>query len=104
MATKPKTSALTADARQELLDVSSLDFDTQNPRFPSEIAAGPTDELIEKFVRDERLLEVIESIANQGYFAGEPLLVVPHKKRFVVLEGNRRLAALKLLTGELGML
>lgn len=101
MATKPKTSASTADARQELLDVSSLDFDTQNPRFPSEVAAGPTDELIEKFVRDERLLEVIESIANQGYFAGEPLLVVPHKKRFVVLEGNRRLAALKLLTGEL---
>ncbi|MCW0380783.1 hypothetical protein NB697_003629 [Xanthomonas sacchari] len=100
MATKAH-KVVQPEATQQKIQVSLLDFDAQNPRFPSEIASGPADELIERFVRDERLLEVIESIANQGYFAGEPLLVVPHKKRFIVLEGNRRLAALKLLTKEL---
>ena len=101
MVTKSRAEEVQANAEQQLIDIKLLDFDIQNPRFPSEIAAGPTDELIERFVRDERLLEVIESIANQGYFAGEPLLVVPHKKRFIVLEGNRRLAALKLLSRQI---
>ncbi|MFA1289662.1 ParB N-terminal domain-containing protein [Xanthomonas axonopodis pv. nakataecorchori] len=81
--------------------VSLLDFDPENPRFPPDVASGSVIKLIERFVRDERLLELVESIGNQGYFDGEPLLVIPKGKRFVVLEGNRRLAALKLLTGEL---
>lgn len=77
--------------------VSELDFDPENPRFPPEIAGGPEDTLIERFVRDERLLEVITSIADQGYFEGEPLLVTKHGRGYHVIEGNRRLAALKLL-------
>jgi len=85
----------------EMLDVSKLDFDPENPRFPPEIASGPTDELLEKFIRDERLLEIVASIADQGYFEGEPLLVTSHADRYTVIEGNRRLAALKLLSGEL---
>lgn len=83
------------------IEVSRLDFDKRNPRFPKHIAEGPVSLLIERFVRDERLLEIIDSIGDQGYFVGEPLLVVPAgKKKFVVVEGNRRLAALKLLCGE----
>tara|TARA_R110001583_G_scaffold90144_3_gene231817 strand:+ start:46698 stop:47801 length:1104 start_codon:yes stop_codon:yes gene_type:complete len=84
------------------ITVSKLHFDPQNPRFPPEVARGPVEELIERFVRDERLLEVITSIADQGYFEGEPLLVVRvGKDSYHVIEGNRRLAALKLLTGEI---
>jgi ParB-like chromosome segregation protein Spo0J len=83
------------------IDVSLLDFDPENPRFPAEIASGPTNELLERFIRDERLLEIVTSIADQGYFEGEPLLVTPKNDRYIVIEGNRRLAALKLLTGEL---
>lgn len=82
------------------IDVTLLDFDPENPRFPPEIAAGPIDELVERFVRDERLLEIVASIADQGYFEGEPLLVTQHGSRYHVIEGNRRLAALKLLTKE----
>jgi len=83
------------------LAVADLDFDPHNPRFPAEVAAGPVPNLIERFIRDERLLEVVNSIADQGYFAGEPLLVVRQKvsSRYNVIEGNRRLAALKLLNG-----
>lgn len=88
--------------KQEYLSVKLLDFDPHNPRFSAEVASGPVDDLVVRFVRDERLLEIITSIADQGYFDGEPLLVVPHGHgRYHVVEGNRRLAALKLLTGEL---
>jgi len=87
---------------QEYLPVAVLDFDPQNPRFPDVVNSGPVNELIERFIRDERLLEIIASIADQGYFDGEPLLVVGDGQgRYHVIEGNRRLAALKLLTGEL---
>lgn len=96
---KPAVNTLPKKGESRTISVKLLDFDKENPRFPSAIARGDEDELIEKFVRDERLLEVIESIGNQGYFPGEPLLVVPSGARYTVLEGNRRLAALKLLNG-----
>lgn len=92
----------------KMLPVKQLTFDSKNPRFPSEIASGPTELLLEKFIKDERLLEIVDSIGNHDFFHGEPLLVVPLKKSakanaasFKVVEGNRRLAALKLLSGEL---
>lgn len=86
---------------REYILIKLLDFDPHNPRFAPEVANGPPEDLIERFIRDERLLEVLNSIADQGYFAGEPLLVVkvPKTDRFHVIEGNRRLAALKLLNG-----
>ena len=80
------------------IDVESLEFDPENPRFPPEIASGPVEQLIERFVRDERLLEIVASIADQGYFEGEPLLVAQCGSKYHVIEGNRRLAALKLLS------
>jgi hypothetical protein len=84
------------------LKVQQLHFDPENPRFAPEIAKGNNDELIERFIRDERLLEIITSIADQGYFEGEPLLVVGDgDNKYSVIEGNRRLAALKLLNGEI---
>jgi hypothetical protein len=86
---------------REYLDVSSLDFDPTNPRFSPDISSGPVTDLIERFIRDERLLEIVTSIADQGFFDGEPLLVVRHESRYLVVEGNRRLAALKLLNGEI---
>lgn len=92
---------IASKSRREDLNVSLLDFDPSNPRFPPEIAGGPTNDLLERFIRDERLLEIVTSIADQGYFEGEPLLVSPKGNRYVVIEGNRRLAALKLLSGEL---
>ncbi len=91
----------------ELLDVKFLDFDKKNPRFPESIASGPTDKLLEKFIKDERLLEIVDSIGNHDFFHGEPLLVVEETKKnarikkYKVVEGNRRLAALKLLNREI---
>jgi hypothetical protein len=92
----------TIAAASKLLAVSDLEFDKENPRFPAKIANGPVELLLERFVRDERLLEIVESIGNHGFFPGEPLLVTPLPKgKYKVVEGNRRLAALKLLNREL---
>jgi hypothetical protein len=91
-----------AAAKSELLLVARLNFDRNNPRFPPKIAQGPVEDLLQRFVRDERLLEIIESIGNHGFFPGEPLLVVPEGDGdYRVVEGNRRLASLKLLVREL---
>ena len=98
----PTQTDSTEQPDREYLPVAMLDFDPHNPRFPDIVNTGPVNELIERFIRDERLLEIITSIADQGYFDGEPLLVVrASQDRYHVIEGNRRLAALKLLTGEL---
>lgn len=98
---KMDTIIRSVPAKSELLRVADLEFDQNNPRFPTKVAQGPVDDLLQRFVRDERLLEIVESIGNHGFFPGEPLLVVPVKSGYRVVEGNRRLAALKLLTGEL---
>jgi ParB-like nuclease domain len=96
-----ETVVRAAPARSELLPVATLHFDRNNPRFPQKVAQGPIEDLMQRFVRDERLLEIIESIGNHGFFPGEPLLVVPDGDDYRVVEGNRRLAALKLLAREL---
>jgi len=90
-----------AQPESEELEVSKLDFDRENPRFPQDINALDEHALIERFIRDERLQELVESIGDHGFFAGEPLLVVPNGRRYTVVEGNRRLAALKLLRGDI---
>lgn len=84
------------------LPLADLDFDPENPRFTTTINNGPVEKLIERMAREERVLELMESIGEQGYFSGEPLIAVNHGAgRYYIAEGNRRLAALKLLNGSL---
>ena len=43
-------------------------------------------------------LELIQSFSTNGYFEEEPLICIPEaSNEYIVVEGNRRLAALKLL-------
>src|SRR3546814_1875208 len=42
-------------------------------------------------------MEVAQSIVLRGFFPNEPLLAIRERERTVVVEGNRRLAALKAL-------
>ena len=44
------------------------------------------------------LMELVESIAANGYLDLEPLFVIEEKGEKVVVEGNRRVAAIKVLT------
>src|SRR5437667_4563826 len=79
------------------VSVASLHIDKKNPRLGRETSAKAPREVIQHLFKHDKALEVAESIAKGGYFPNEPLLVVKEGDRLVVVEGNRRLAALKAL-------
>lgn len=79
--------------------LDELRFDPLNPRLPDGYDDATQPELLEVLSRDYDLTEIGLSLAANGYFAEEPLVVVKEsgQSRYTVLEGNRRLAALTLL-------
>jgi hypothetical protein len=82
------------------LPLSVLSLDLNNPRF--ELAAHETtqSDLANKLILGYDVYTLAESIARNGYFANEPIVVIPNPeadKTYIVIEGNRRLTALKSL-------
>ncbi|MBI5504845.1 MAG: hypothetical protein HY899_08570 [Deltaproteobacteria bacterium] len=75
--------------------VASLHLDAKNPRLGRETSARAPREIIQYLFEHDKAMEVAKSIAARGYFPNEPLLAIKENDRFVVVEGNRRLAALK---------
>jgi hypothetical protein len=92
--------AVTADKPGYTTKVSTdlLDFDPKNPRLVEDGIKNPTDEQIILSLCDAAdLSEVLESIAANGYIDIEPLIGQKVGTRWRVLEGNRRLAAIRML-------
>ena len=79
------------------LSVASLFLDENNPRLGRETSGRAPHEIIQYLFDHDKALDVARSIAAHGYFESEPLLAVFEGNRYVVVEGNRRLAALKAL-------
>lgn len=79
------------------LSVASLHLDAKNPRLGRETSARAPREIVQYLFEHDKALEVAQSIATRGYFPNEPLLAIQEGDRVVVVEGNRRLAALKAL-------
>jgi hypothetical protein len=77
-----------------------LQFDTLNPRFTEDHSLGKASDadVIEFLLTTADLGELVHSIASNGYIDIEPLVVMEDRKKIVVLEGNRRLAAIKILS------
>ncbi|GJL88243.1 MAG: hypothetical protein DHS20C03_19520 [Minwuia thermotolerans] len=84
------------------VDVELLNFDTNNPRFtPDKRPEEDSDRaIVAELARTADLSELVQSIGTSGYINIEPLVVVLRNDKLVVLEGNRRLAALKALRDE----
>ena len=81
-------------------DPGELVLDRKNPRFGGDdVVAGKKGEatIIKRLVDSADLMELVESIAVNGYLDLEALFVVEEKGEKVVVEGNRRIAAIKLL-------
>lgn len=79
------------------LSVANLHLDAKNPRLGRETSSRAPREIIQYLFDHDKALDVAESIASRGYFPNEPLLAIKENGRHVVVEGNRRLAALKVL-------
>ncbi|MGL4768339.1 MAG: ParB N-terminal domain-containing protein [Formosimonas sp.] len=92
-----------AIGRLETISIDLLSFDEKNPRFGSlldENGKMSEDNTIHQMLKKQNIAELMVSISDQGFFSGEPLLVTRNKGQgFTVVEGNRRLTALKILNG-----
>jgi len=116
MATKPHRKHPQID-----ISIERLHLDTDNPRLPADIQGKGEAELLRTLYRGFNLDELIDSMFQNGYFEEEPLVVIPNKLSkkllssktsnkgfeefindekitFTVVEGNRRLAAVKIIT------
>jgi hypothetical protein len=83
----------------ERLEVDKLLFDPRNPRLAEYgITSDVTQpELLKTLWQKRAIEELAMSIAYNGYFLHEPLFVAEENGKLHVIEGNRRLAAVKLL-------
>ncbi|MEM9939360.1 MAG: ParB N-terminal domain-containing protein [Pseudomonadota bacterium] len=81
--------------------VGELLLDPDNPRLPDYVDKRNQNELLSFLARSAALDELINAIGSNGYFASEPLIGVRQENGdIIIVEGNRRLSALKLLNGE----
>lgn len=78
------------------IEPSKLSLDRHNPRFGLSEAVDET-EALKILVETADLKELWNSISERGFEKFEPLVVTEEDGALVVLEGNRRLAAVKLL-------
>ncbi|MDD4117085.1 MAG: ParB N-terminal domain-containing protein [Kiritimatiellae bacterium] len=81
------------------MKISDLTFDLKNPRLPE---FGLTDrsteaDVIKVLWEAMDVQELVMSIAASGFFRHEPVIVARENGKNVVIEGNRRLAAVKVL-------
>ncbi len=86
------------------VSLDSLQLDPENPRLPrdEDWKLKPEDTILREFARRYNLIELARSIADKGFTPrhAEALLAIEgcsKGDRYVVIEGNRRLATLKLL-------
>ena len=81
----------------EYLSASQLCFDYSNPRM-IEYGFNETtteEEIVNTFWSEMAIEELVMSILSHGFFQHEPLYVVQEDGKNVVVEGNRRLAAIR---------
>jgi hypothetical protein len=83
----------------EIIKVDLLDFDARNARLTLNEAPSQ-DELVQEIARVEwkSCIELLKHIVKYGQLSPlENILLLSHGNRYIVLEGNRRLFALRLL-------
>lgn len=89
-------------ARPEYVSVNALLFDSLNPRL-TELGLGQDatqEQILETLWNLMAVDEIAWSIAKNGYFSHEPFFVERKDGKLIVIEGNRRLAAIQLLLDE----
>jgi len=90
------------DATLKFVDPDKLEFDGNNPRFGG-TAESKTQEAIQKLIFGAPYYasELVDSLVENGFINYEPLVVRQHGRKFIVIEGNRRLAAVNEIRANL---
>lgn len=90
------------------IDVDKLLLDMENPRLASGHGGDTQEDILRVLWTEMSVDEVALSISANGFFPEENLFVIPEnpkekdekQKKYIVVEGNRRLAAVRLLRDE----
>jgi len=83
--------------KRKSFKVTGLLLDAKNPRIPPAGRKLAQAELIAELVEHDDVYGLAKSIVDSGYFPTETLVAIEEDGDKVVVEGNRRLAALKVL-------
>lgn len=89
----------------QMIEVSELHFDHENPRLAEFgiLPDTPEEEILKILWESMDVRELVQSMAASGFFPHEALIVAKEAGKNIVIEGNRRLAALKvILNAEIG--
>ncbi|UNU29099.1 ParB/RepB/Spo0J family partition protein [Aeromonas hydrophila] len=84
------------DSDIHFIALSNLLLDLDNPRLPSFIDKNERS-IIEYIAKNTSLEDLMSAISENGFFLGEPIVAIPSGDKYIVVEGNRRLTAVKLL-------
>jgi hypothetical protein len=106
----PKIQSASGFVKPDFQDipVGNLLFDFDNPRLTMGKEPNSEPEMVQVLWDDMAVDEIVDSISANGFFREEPIIVIPkdpkktdpQKDKFTVVEGNRRLAAVRLLIDE----
>ena len=82
------------------IPVSELILDRENPRLPTRLKGAGEEEILKYLGSQTNIAELVTSIGENDFFPGEAIVVTRDQVsigKYLVLEGNRRLTALRLL-------
>ena len=82
--------------KDEKENVKNLCLDLKNPRIPKKNRVNESS-VLEYLLEYENVLEIAKNIAKEGYHHSAISIVCEENGKKIVLDGNRRLAACKLL-------
>jgi hypothetical protein len=96
MADAPQYIAKAHEARYTYVPVQDLRYDPENPRLGG-AAKRKNQDQIQQYLEGQPhyALDLVGSIVENGFLPYEPLIVRQEDGKFVVIEGNRRLAAVR---------
>ncbi len=83
--------------KENNLPPAKLTLDKLNPRLP-DMGKNPSEiNIIQELVENDKVYELAQSITKNGYLPGEYIFACKEDGKTIVIEGNRRVAACKLL-------
>ena len=101
--TMTSTTTHAVESPAQYIHVSELRLDVKNPRRTVRDTELSQSALLKELYDRFDLEDLLASLANYGYFSEEPLIGVPETEGqvdeppYIIAEGNRRLAALRIL-------
>lgn len=101
MAPMARRPAAIPNAKLDRVSPDLLEFDPGNPRFGGAGSQKTQPEISEMLLKEPHLAsQLVDSLVENGFIDYEPLVVrkkSPASDKYVVIEGNRRLAAVRYL-------